>query len=183
MAKQTPIDIAFKRCRLLAAIVDREYDRALADPTAERYETLDVTAKGDKKAVAEEKIRESFTQLQDLVRHLTILDMVASFELSFNQRITTAIGSARSALKAKHSNQALASREKLIRNADEFRGLAKISDLFESDLDALVKDTIEDIRTNRNNFAHGTNLTQPPTIDKDLALEALNKVFELLKPI
>jgi hypothetical protein len=184
MAKEpTPVDRAFERCKLLAQVVALEYRRARANPLDDRYATLGITERGELKADAVHQIEEAFSDLEALVNHLTILDMAAAFEKMFNARIATAVGEARKTLRGKHRGPVLAGRDGIVREMEDFRGLSNITNLIGADLDEQVKKRIESVRENRNRFAHGTDLTTPPTIPREEARDALNEAVILLKPM
>ena len=135
-ANATPIDRAFERCRLLAGLIASEHKRARAYPTDDRYVELGLIERGAK--IEKEKIRQAidqkFDDLSALVEHVVILDMVAALELHFDGRIKTAVGEARRTLKGKFGDSALAGRNKLVRETDDFRGLQNIIDLVEPDI-------------------------------------------------
>jgi hypothetical protein len=181
--KPTPVDHAFGRCRLLANVVAREYERARAHPTDERYVDLGVTELGAKKAEAQRKIQQAFDDLVALVDHLTILDMAAAFEGLSNAQIATAVGEARKTLEGKHRNSALAWRKRLVREPADCQGLSNITNLIGPDLDERVKKQLESVRQNRNQFAHRTALSNPPTILQKDARDALNAAVALLQPV
>lgn len=179
----TPVDQAFERCRLLASVVAREYERARANPTDARYADFGVTEQGMNKADAKRQIEQAFGDLEALIDHLTILDMAAAFEGLFKARIATAVGAARKTLRSKYPNSALAARAGLVHDAEEFQGLRDITKLIDADLDDHVKERLESIRKNRNRFAHGAVLSSPPTIFREDARDALNEAVSLLQPV
>jgi hypothetical protein len=63
----TPIDKAFERCRLLARLIDLEYQRARGTPTAKRYIDLGVIRQEDKIEEAREQIKQAFDELVALI--------------------------------------------------------------------------------------------------------------------
>ena len=182
---QTVVDQAFQRCRLLARLVELEYERARAYPTDARYVDLGVLEIGKKqeKVKALVQIEAAFGDLIALVEHLTILDMAAAFERLFATRVATAVGAARKTLKERHRYLTLASREKLVRETKDFEGLNDIATLIEADLSQEVKELLKIIRENRNKFSHGTDIQNPPTILKEDARAALNEAIALLQPV
>ena len=182
VGKRTQVDRAFERCRLLARVVALEYERARANPTDARYATIGVTQQGARKAEAERQIEEAFDDLVALIDHLTILDMAAAFEGLFNARIATAVGGARDTLRRRYPNT-LAGRADFVRETDDFQGLSDITKLIEADLDGQVKERLVSVRENRNRFAHGTDLCNPPTILQEDARNALNEAVALLQPV
>jgi hypothetical protein len=180
----TPIDKAFERCRLLARLIDLEYQRARGTPTAKRYIDLGVIRQEDKIEEAREQIKQAFDELVALINHLTILDMAAALEHLFKARITTAVGEARKALRTKYrGRRALAAREKLVREIDDFEGLSDITKLISSDLSGEMQQLLDKVRENRNRFAHGTDLRNPPTILSEDARAALNEAVALFQPV
>ena len=179
----TEVDKAFERCRLLAELVKLEYERARANPTQDRYVKLGVIREGDTRGEAVKKIEDAFSDLTSLVDHLTILDMAAALEKSFSQRITTAIGEARKTLNQKFHASTLAARENLIRDSASFEGLREIVALISAGLSGEIQEMLSKVRENRNRFAHGTDLRNPPTVLKDDARNALNEAFALLRPM
>lgn len=181
----TPVDQAYKRCSLLARLVEAEYKRARSNPTDDRYVTLGVIEPWERKerTTALRQIEVTFGELVALVDHLTILDMAASFERSFNARIATAVGAARKTLRQKYGPSALAGREGLVRNGDDFQGLGSIANLINAALSGEVTEKLAKVRENRNRFAHGTDLSVPPTILQEDARGALNEAVGLLRPV
>jgi hypothetical protein len=182
----TAVDRALERCQLLARIVDLEYQRALANPTDERYVTLIPVVKEQekqKKAGAKLQIEQAFGDLVALVDHLTILDMAAALEFMFSARIATAVGAARRTLATKHRGPVLAGRAGVVRDTKDFQGLGDITTLISADLDDQVRRSLESVRENRNRFAHGTDLRNPPTILQEDARDALNAAADLLQAV
>ena len=181
-ASSNPVEQAFRRCDLLARLIQLEYDRARANPTDARYAKLGITELGAKVNIDEatRQIDEVFGDLVALVDHLSILDMAAAFEWLFNARIGTAVGTARKTLREKHRRPALAGRARLVRNTTDFEGLRDITTLIDADLSQQVIALLNTVRENRNRFAHGTDIRNPPTILKNEALAALNEALDLL---
>lgn len=179
----TDVDKAFERCRLLAALVKAEYERARANPMQDRYVKMGVTQQGDTKGDAIKKIEDAFSDLTGLVDHLTILDMAATLEKVFGQRITTAVGEARKVLVETFHPNALAARESMVRDSASFEGLREIVALIGSGLSGEVQELLSTVRENRNRFAHGTDLRNPPTVLTGDARNALNEAFALLRPL
>ena len=180
---ETSVDQAFERCRLLARLIEMEYERARANPTIQRYIDLGIIQRGDKIGEARKQIDQVFGDLIALVDHLIILDMAAALERVFKLRIATAVGEARKTLRAGHRSLVLAAREKLVREADDFEGLSDITKLIGADLSGEMQQLLEKVRENRNRFAHGTDVRNVPTILGEDARAALNEAVALLQPV
>ena len=108
--------------------------------------------------------------------------MAGAFESYFRARLDTAIGEARKVVRERFRSSVPlhAHRERLIRDADDFQGLADIERLIGGRVSEEVHDNWEMIRKNRNSFAHGTDIRRPPTITSERARETLNEIIETL---
>lgn len=180
-----PVEQAFRRCALLARVIELEYARARENPTHPRYADLGITEIGQKrdKATTLALVEEAFDELVALVDHLTILDMAAAFENLFGTRIATAVGAARKTLAERHRRPALAGREGIVRETKSFEGLRDITALIDTDLSQEFKSLLGLVRDNRNAFAHGTDIRNAPTILKEQARDALTEAVGLLRPV
>jgi len=181
--KENPVEEAFERCRLLALLIDHEYQRARSTPTDQRYVDLGITEKGQKIEDARREIIQAFDELAALSNHLAILDMASAFERMFRSRIATAIGEARKSLQDKYARPGstpLIAREKLIR--EHFEGIADIIELIGASLSKEVQEQLRQVRDSRNKFSHGTDLRVAPTIMREEARDALNEAIVLLRP-
>jgi hypothetical protein len=163
MVGATPVDGAFERARRLQAIVSWARERAVNDPLNDGYAEVGNTARGDRQADARRKIEEAFTDLDSLLNHLAILDMAAAFEKHFSARLASTIGEARKSIRAALG---IAWADNLVTKAGGIEGLAGIEALMAYAAD---KSPLKSIKTDRNRFAHGTDLRAPPTIDREQA--------------
>jgi len=148
----------------------------------ERNVDVGLTIAGQKRRDAVRSIEEAFEDLGGLVNHLALLDMASAFESYFRARLDTAIGEARKVIRERYRTSVPlhAHREGLIRDADDFEGLANIRQLIGGRLSAEIHDNWEMIRKNRNSFAHGTDIRRPPTITSERTRETLNEIIEAL---
>ncbi len=177
-----PVDQAFHRHRLLTALLEVSRKLALSDPTHERNLDVGLTARGQKRQDARRSIEDAFEDLGGLVNHLALLDMAAAFEDYFRVRLSTAIGEAKKVVRERYRSSVplYAYRDNLIRNADDFQGLANIERLIGRHLSAGVRDEWETIRKTRNSFAHGTDIRSPPTITSEQVKDTLNEIIDIL---
>jgi hypothetical protein len=182
-----PVDAvqkAFLRCEVLSQIVAQAKARAMANPTDEYTVKLGITSKGEPKSDADKKIRQIFEQLDGLIAHLALLDIVASFELAFGARLKNAVGEARKAVRENYppnsSGLLFQARESLVRQVDHYGGIGGIEALLKPHLDAALLAKLQNIRENRNQFAHGTDVEILPTIQRADALKALSEIAGLL---
>jgi hypothetical protein len=178
----SPVDQAFKRYRMLAHLMEFARERALSNPTDPRNVTAELTLSGLSPREARRSIEDAFEELGGLLNHVALLDMASAFEGHFRARLGTAIGEARKVVRERHrSNIPLhAHREGLIRDTEEFQGLADIGRLIGDRVSAEVHERWEVIRRNRNSFAHGTDIRRPPTITGEQTRETLGEIFEAL---
>jgi hypothetical protein len=181
-AASNPVDQAFNRHRILSRLLALARERALADPTHQRNVDLGLIPSGFQRRDAMRRIEDAFEDLGGLVNHLGLLDMAAAFERYFRARLDTAIGEARKAVREKYraSVPLYAHRESLIREVDEFQGLAEIERLIGRNITPEVRRHWEMIRENRNLFAHGTDIRTPPTISGVRAREILIEMIEAM---
>ncbi len=170
------VDRAYFRCQLLINIVERSRRLALANPTDRRNVDLGLVEAGLKKQDAEAQISSIFDEISGLLNHVSILDMAAAFELQLRAWLGTAIGEARKVVNARYDRQVplYLGRNSLVREIEDFEGLARIENLLISLLTAEVAEHLKLIRVNRNNFSHGTNTNVPPTITSGDAKAALD---------
>jgi len=172
MVATTPVDGAFERSRRLETIPRWARERAHTDPLGQRYVEIGITAPGDRHAEARRKIEEAFADLDGLVNHLAILDMAAAFEMFFSSRLGTTIGEARKSIRASPAI-GVAWAENLVGKAGDFEGLSGIEGL----MGLADKAQLRSIKTDRNRFAHGTDLRDPPTSDSELVRTILNDLI------
>lgn len=180
MAAETPVDEAFERYMTLSAILDRVREIAVADPTHARNIQMGLTEEGMKKSDAREHIIQTFEELTSLLNHVVVIDMAAAFERYFLARVTTAIGEARRVVRTQYNVEPFSAvREKLVKEADDFQGLAQKGSMlvgqFSPDLNAAWKLILEA----RNKFAHGTDILTAPAIASEEAKDALNEILQL----
>jgi hypothetical protein len=178
---RSPVDQAFNRYQVLSRLLYIARQRALADPTHERNVNAGLTARGQRKQEAVRDIEEVFDDLDGLVGHLALLDMAGAFERHFRERLATAIGEARKAVRERYRSgiPLYAHREGLIRDADDFQALTGIERLVGGRISDEVRDQWETIRRNRNDFAHGTSLREPPAITSEQARDTLNEIIDI----
>ena len=179
MAKLNNIERAHARYSTLLRLIEMEIVRARANPTADRYLDLGIIDAGDKPTEATAKIDARLGEIRDLIEHLGVLDIAATFELSFRQKISNSIGEARNAInnQRKKAGKTLAA-PSLVKNLKEMQGLASIKSILSAGLSIEVQVTMEKIRESRNNFTHGTDLGVPPAIDAQSALDCLLDVLD-----
>jgi len=177
-----PVDQAFNRYRLLTRLLEDARQRAVSDTTHERNVDVGLTTRGQKKQEALHNIEDAFEDLGGLVNHLALIDMAAALERYFGERLRTAIGEARKVVRDRYRSSVPlhAHREGLIRDADDFQGMADIERLIGGHVPAEVRAEWATIRRNRNNFAHGTDIRIPPTITSEQARQLLNEMIEIL---
>jgi hypothetical protein len=182
----SPIDSvekAFFRCEILLKILDDTKRRTISDK-ANQFPyafSLGIIEKGDTIDEAKLKIESIFSQLESLITHLTILDVAASFENIFRERLKNAIGEARKAVRKNYKIQTLFKvREELVQDVAAYSGLGGLETLLGPQLDQELLGKLKAIRANRNRFVHGTEIHALPTIDGADALKALREVAELL---
>lgn len=156
--------------------------RAISDPTNERNVEAGLTPRGTKRADALGMIEDKFEELNALLNHIALIDMAGAFESYFRTRLGTAIGEVRKVVRERYrSNLPLhAHRENLIRDAEEFQGLAEIGRLIGERISAEVRESWETIRRDRNSFAHGTDLRSTPDITGERARQTLNEIIAAL---
>jgi hypothetical protein len=178
----TPVDEAFDRYQMLSRLLDAARQRALSDPTHQRNVDVGLTTREQMKQDAVRSIEDAFEDLGGLVNHVALLDMAGAFESYFRARLDTAIGEARKVVRERFRSSVPlhAHRESLIRDADDFQGLADIGRLIGERVSAEVRDNWEMIRKNRNSFAHGTDIRRPPTITSERTRETLSEIIEAL---
>jgi len=175
------VEQAFIRNAILLKIIDLARQRAQSDGSNKFALSLGIIDDGDKSADAERKIDHMFAQLKGLAAHLAILDIAASFEIGFRDRLRNAIGEARKAVKENYNQKALRKVcKQLIRDVEDYRGLGGIEKLLGPQLDQAILDNLKNIRDIRNNFAHGTDVEIPPTVDSAVARHVLLTVAQLL---
>ncbi len=139
---------------------------------------LGLTEPGRKKSEVERDIKDAFESLTNLIDHLGILDMASAFEGLFRARLSNAIGEARKAVGAKAKIRQLYNRDRLIREIDDFQGLANIIRLISGHLSPEVTGILTQIRDDRNKFTHGTDIGLPPRTTIDQARETLNEIIK-----
>lgn len=178
MAKLSPMDAAYRRCRILTRLVERARSEAVANPSQDRWKDFEITASGDTRAECAAKVTEAFDQILNLLNHVTILDMAASFEMASKVRLATRIGETRSAVAAAAQGRNLpAYHAQLVRSQKDFDGLASLAQLLTGHIDEEVGDVLHAVRESRNAFAHGTDVTVPPKAERDEALSALTEAL------
>lgn len=180
---ETALQQALARCALLSRFIKAERERALNNPDSPRNVEFGLLTPGLKKAVAIKQLEKIFDELEQLMSHVTILDMAAAFEDAFRKRLDTAIGEARKTLAEKHPDGALAGRQAIVRDTQSVDGLHDMLSFLEGDLAQDIKTNLKRVRTSRNRFAHGTPLTDVPDISTHDAWGALNHAARLLKPL
>lgn len=172
---------AFSRCETLLKIIDKAKSRAISGTSNEYAISLGIIEQGDKYEDAKKKIDNMFAQLEGLVAHLAILDLTASFEIAFRERLKNAVGEARKAIKNNYKLSTLSKvRESLVQEVDSFKGIGGVEALLGPQLDGELLKKLKIIRANRNQFAHGTNVEVLPTIDSVDVLDALREIGDLL---
>ncbi len=93
--------------------------------------------------------------------------------------MSTALGEARKTLRENYRLQVFHSvREGLVARIGQFQGVRGLETLLAPKLAEELKQTLKAIRDDRNKFAHGTDVTQPPAVDIDDAHKALKAVAE-----
>jgi len=178
---QTPVDEAYARYEILSNILERTRQQALANPMHRRNIELGLTKQFRTRNEVEKDIQDAFEDLTNLINHLAIIDMAAAFEGYLRPRLGTAIGEARRLLRENYELEPfLQSREKLVHETDDFQGLARIRELIGGHLSAETSATLSQIREDRNNFAHGTNIRVPPTTTTKRTRETLNSIIEVV---
>jgi hypothetical protein len=174
------VDAARKRCELLLRILKLTRDRALADPTGSYTVALGIISVGDKKDDAARKVAKAFEELDGLLSHLTLIDMTAALEQALTRRIATAVGEARRAVKDEYQLEVFSRvREALVHEVDDFQGLAGIETLLSAQMSDELKLKLRTIRSERNKFAHGTDVTVPPLIDTSAVYDTLKTITDL----
>ena len=173
------LDEARERCLLLLQILTAAKVRATNDPLGSYCQELGIVQAGDKKMSAIKKVSRIFDELDGLLAHLTLIDMVSSLERAFKSRLGTALGEARKTLRENHNRELFhAVREGLVSEPEHFQGLRGMEALLGSRLADEVKKKLNVIRLDRNLFAHGTDVSRPPSIDIRDAYEALRVVAD-----
>jgi hypothetical protein len=176
------VDNAFQRCLLLARILTQARDRALGNPMSDHNTNLGLVQKGQKKQEAITSIETAFEELGALINHLAILHMAASFEMQFRTWLGTAIGEARSAIRDRYKKTVplYVGRAGLVREQDDFQGLARIEQLLSGRVSDEISEALSLIRENRNEFSHGKDIRIPPTITQQQTLDALHALMEII---
>jgi hypothetical protein len=173
------VDQARERCSLLLRILTAAKDRAMSDPLGNYCVGLGIVQPGDKPTSAIRKVNRAFEELDGLLAHITLIDMTASLERAFINQLSTALGEAGKTLREKYGLQILHSvREGLVAKIGQFQGLRGLETLLGPQLAEELKQTLKAIRDDRNKFAHGTDVSQPPAVDIDDAHKALKAVAE-----
>jgi hypothetical protein len=174
------VEAARSRCKLLLHLLTAAKTRALSDPTGNYTVDMGIIARGDKKADAVAKVNRVFEELDGLLAHVTLIDMTASLEKAFSSRLGTAVGEARKTLREGYNLGAFQRvHESLVRDAEDFQGLAGIEKLLSSQMSEELKDALRVVRSERNKFAHGTDVSVPPLINADEAFDALKVIADL----
>ncbi len=175
------VERAFLRCEVLLQILTAAKNRAIADTTNQYALSLGIIEKGDRQEDARRKIDSMFSQLDGLAAHLAILDVAASFETAFRERLKNAVGEARKAVKNNYKIKPFFKvRESLVEDVSNYSGIGGVEVLLGPQLDGDLLKKLKLIRHNRNQFAHGTNIEVLPTIESEDALDVLRTIGELL---
>lgn len=183
MASSSAVDRAYQRCQILTKLVERARDDALANPTQQRWADVEITSPDDLKADAKKKVEETFGELLNLINHITLIDMAASFERVCRDRLRNQVGLARSALSdraSKRDSNLARYHQRLVHEVDDFEGLAAFGGLLDGYLAKELGEKLKLIREGRNNFAHGTDIKTAPKVARGEVLETLNATLELL---
>ena len=175
------IESAFLRCEVLSRILAQAKNRVLSNPTDQFAISLGITMRGERRQEATKKIDQVFEQLDGLLVHLTLLDITASFELAFRERLKNAVGEARKAVRENYSLSALSIvRESLVHEVEHYQGIGGIQTLLGPHVDEALLAKLQIIRQNRNQFTHGTAVEVLPTVQIADALQALREIAALM---
>lgn len=181
MARQDPLEAAYQRSSLMIALLQAIRDDALKDPTRNRWKDLGLVEVGDTKSEAFNKITSAFEEILNLLNHVRIVDLTASFELLARQRMDNHLGEARKALSGSAKKRLLpVFHERLALGSGDFGGLNDYIHLLDGHLSKEVVAALKVIREARNAYAHGTDLGTPPKVSADQTLANLSAARDLL---
>ena len=179
MANSSALDAAYRRCRTLTLLVERARSEAVANPSQDRWKDFEITSPGDSRVACAAKVNDAFDQILNLLNHVTILDMAASFEMATKARLGTRIGDTRSAIAAAVQKNSLpVYHARLVRSQKDFDGLNSLAELLQGHIDENVSEVLSAVRESRNAFAHGTDVTVPPKAGREEALGALREALD-----